>query len=179
MSLFDQILNAVNNPQQQASPDQLNSIFGVAQQLAGNQGIDPSLTQAAMSILGRHVRSSLQQQQATQGTDHTMALVNQFAGLASNPQAVQALFPGGQQQNVANDISQRTGLNSSLVMSLLPVLVPLVLQFLQSGATNQQANAGMPTGGNPVLNTFLDGDRDGDVDLGDAMRLAGQFFSQR
>jgi hypothetical protein len=180
MSLFDQILSAVSNPQQQASTDQLGSILGVAQQLAGNTGLDPSLTQAAMSILGGHVRSSLQQQNASSGADHTMALVNQFAGLASNPQAVQALFPGGQQQNVAQDISQRTGIDSGLIMSMLPVLVPLALQFLQGGAVSggHQAAPSMQAG-NPVLNAFLDGDRDGDVDLGDAMRMAGQFLSQR
>jgi hypothetical protein len=172
MSLFDQIISAVANPQQQGSTDQLGNILGVAQQVAGNQGIDSGATQAVMSLLGGHVRSALQ----TQGNDQAYSLVNQFAGLGNNPQAVNALFPGSMQQQVAESISQHTGLDSNLVMSMLPVLVPLVLNMLKSGAPAQQQDG---QAGNPVLNAFLDADRDGDVDIGDMMGMAGQFLSQR
>jgi len=176
MSLFDQIVSAVANPQQQASTSQLGSILGVAQQVAGNQGLDSNATQAVMSLLGSHVRSSLQQTQATQGSDQVQSLVNQFAGLGSNPQAVSALFPGALQQQVSENIAQQTGLNTGIIQSLLPALVPLVLNFLQSGSVQQGVQS---SGGNPVLNTFLDANRDGDVDLGDVMGMAGQFLSQR
>ncbi|MBD1841869.1 DUF937 domain-containing protein [Cyanobacteria bacterium FACHB-63] len=176
MSLFDQIVSAVSNPQQQASTDQLGSILGVAQQIGGNQGLDPNLTQTVMSLLGGHVRSSLQQTQATQGNNQVQNLVNQFAGLGSNPQAVNTLFPGAAQQQVSENIAQQTGLNPGMIQSMLPVLVPLVLNLLQSGSMQQGAQSG---GGNPVLNTFLDADRDGDVDVGDVMGMAGRFLGQR
>lgn len=175
MSLFDQIMGAVANPQQQASPSQLGSILGVAQQLAGNQGLDSNATQAVMSLLGGHVRSSLQNQQATQGSGYVQSLVNQFAGLGSNPDAVSALFPGGAQQQVSENIAQQTGLNAGTIQSMLPVLVPLVLNLLQSGSMQQGGQAG----GNPVLNAFLDADRDGDVDVGDVMGMAGRFLNQQ
>jgi hypothetical protein len=55
---------------------------------------------------------------------------------------------------------------------MLPILVPLVLKFLQTGN-----NAQNPQGSNPVLNTFLDADNDGDVDIADAMRMAGRYFN--
>ncbi|NDJ19818.1 DUF937 domain-containing protein [Myxacorys almedinensis] len=171
MSLFDQILGAVSNPQQQASTDQLGSILGVAQQVAGSHGIDGNATQAIMSVLGGHVRSALQNQQGNNPQD----LVNQFAGLGNNPQAVQSLFPGGQQQQVAQDISQRTGFNTNTIVSMLPVLVPLALNLLKTGSATQSASQA----GNPVLNAFLDSNQDGKVDLGDAMGLAGQFLNQR
>lgn len=173
MSLFDQILSAVSNPQQQGSTDQLGSILGVAQQLAGNYGMDSAATQAVLSALGGHVRSALQNQQASTGND-PQSLVNQFAGLGSNPQAVQALFPGGQQQQVAQDISQHTGLNAGTIQAMLPVLIPLVLNLLQSGNQTQGNQSG-----NPVLTTFLDSNHDGNFDLGDAMGLAGQFLNQQ
>jgi hypothetical protein len=124
--------------------------------------------------LGGYVRSSLQDKQANEGSEQAQSIVNQFAGLGSNPQAVQALFSGSQQQQIINDIAQRTGLNSGMIQSMLPVLVPLALNLLQSGRSTQNAQ-----GGNPVLNAFLDGDRDGDVDIGDVMGMAGQFLSQR
>ena len=174
MSLFNQILDAVSNPQQQASTDQLGNILGVAQQLANNNGVDPNMTNAAMSILGGYVRSSLQNTQASQGSGQVQSLVNQFSGLGSNPQAVSALFSGSQQQQIINEISQRTGLNAGMIQSMLPVLVPLALKLLQGGNNTQNAQAG-----NPVLSAFLDSDRDGDVDMGDVMGMAGQFLSQR
>ncbi|HTL89329.1 MAG TPA: DUF937 domain-containing protein, partial [Leptolyngbya sp.] len=169
-----QIISAVGNPQQQASTDQLGSILGVAQQVVGNHGVDPGSTQAIMSLLGNHVRSSLQSTQANQGTDQVQSLVNQFAGFGSNPQAVSALFPGGQQQQVSEDIAQRTGIDFNMIQSMLPVLIPVVLNMLQAGQTQ-----GAQSGGNPVLNTFLDSNHDGNVDLGDVMGMAGQFLSQR
>ncbi|MBW4527591.1 MAG: DUF937 domain-containing protein [Phormidium tanganyikae FI6-MK23] len=176
MGLFDQIVSAVANPQQQASTNQLGSILGVAQQLTGNQGLDSNATQAVMSLLGGHVRSALQNTQANQGSDQVHSLVNQFAGLGSNPQAVSTLFPGGAQQQVSENIAQQTGLNAGMIQSMLPVLVPLVLNLLQSGSAQQGVQSG---GGNPVLNTFLDADRDGDVDMGDVMGMAGQFLNQQ
>ncbi|WP_445240813.1 hypothetical protein [Microcoleus vaginatus] len=52
MGLFDQILSAIDNPNQQASPNQLGNILGAVEQLSGNQGIDAGTTQLAMSVLG-------------------------------------------------------------------------------------------------------------------------------
>lgn len=174
MSLFDQILSAVGNPDQQGSTDQLSGILGMAQQLASDHGVDPSITQTAMSVLGGHLQSSLQNTQAEQGSDQAQSLVNQFSGLGSNPQAVEALFSGSQQQQIINEISQRTGIDAGMIQSMLPTLVPLALNLLQGGSNTQN-----PQAGNPVLNAFLDSDRDGDVDVGDVMGMAGRFLSQQ
>lgn len=174
MSLFDQILSAVSNPQQQASTDQLGSILGVAQQLGNSHGVDPSTTQTILSVVGGYVRSALQEKQSTLGDDRVQSLVNQFGGLNNNPQSVEALFSPAQQQQVAADASQRTGLNVDTIQAMLPMLIPIVLNLLQSGANTQNAQAG-----NPVLNAFLDANHDGNLDVGDVMGLAGQFLNQR
>ncbi len=174
MGLFDQILSAVGNPQQQASPDQLGGILGMAQQMGNSHGVDPGTTQMMMSTLGNYVRSSLQDKQASMGGDQVQSLVNQYGGLESNPEAVQAVFSGDQQQQVTSDLSQKTGLNVGTIQAMLPVLVPIVLNLLQSGSNTQNAQAG-----NPVLNAFLDSNQDGNVDLGDLMGMAGQFLNQR
>ena len=174
MNLFDQIISAVGNSQQQASPKQLGGILEMAQQLGNSHGVDAGTTQMILSALGNHVRSSLQNKQASMGSDQVQSLVNQYGGLGSNPDAVQAVFSQGQQQQVASDISQQTGLNAGTIQAMLPILVPIVLNFLQSGANPQNAQAG-----NPVLNTFLDSNHDGSVDLGDVMGMAGQFLRQR
>ncbi len=174
MSLFDQIISAVGNPQQQANPDQLGGILGMAQQLGNSHGVDSGTTQTILSALGNHVRSSLQDKQSAMGGDQVQSLVNQFGGLGNNPDAVQAVFSQGQEQQVASDISQQTGLNAGTIQAMLPVLVPILLKLLQSGSNTQNAQAG-----NPVLNTFLDSNQDGAVDLGDVMGMAGQFLNQR
>jgi hypothetical protein len=55
----------------------------------------------------------------------------------------------------------------------LPLLIPVVLKFLQQGNTKQTG-----AGRNSVLSTFLDSDGDGDTDIGDAMSIAGRFLNQ-
>jgi hypothetical protein len=183
MALFDQILGALNNPNQQASPDQLSSILGTMQQTSNQQGIDPNTTQAAMSVLGGFVRSALQQQRQTQGRARAEAIVNQFAGTTPSMAAVQALFGMNGQNQVVQAISQRTGIPPQTIQILLPILVPLVLNLLKTGASNSSASATTtPTSrssSNSVLDSFLDSDGDGQVDVGDALRLAGQFLNQR
>jgi uncharacterized protein YidB (DUF937 family) len=174
MGLFDQIMGAIANPGQQANPDQLGQIIGAVQQMAGNQGIDPSTSQDLMSMVGGYVRSALQQQQAEGGNEQVENLVNQFAGTGFNPSAVEALFSPSQQSQVADAIAQRTGLSSQQVMGMLAVAVPIVLNMLRSGAHNQDQ-----PGGNNVLSAFLDSNNDGSVDMGDAIAMAGRFLQSR
>lgn len=177
MGLFDQVVGALSNPNQQASTQQLSGILGTVQHLANSQGVDPSTTQTVVSIVGRYVRSALQQQQSTDGREKAQALVDQFGGTSPNAAALQALFTPQQQQQLAEDASQRTGLNTGTIQSMLPILVPLALNLLKTGASNQesQAQAGQS---NSVLNAFLDSDGDGDVDLGDTISMASRFLNQ-
>lgn len=171
MGLFDQIVSAIDNPALQANTGQLGDILNTVQQLNQKQGMNDSSTQAVMSLLGNHVRSALK----SQPQDQAQTLVNRYSGTNANNEAVNALFPPAQQQQIAQQISQRTGLNSNTIQGLFPILVPIVLNLLHSGTpqTNSQQ------GSNPVLNQFLDSDGDGDVDVADALRMAGNFMGQR
>ncbi|MGB7416388.1 MAG: hypothetical protein WA902_19445 [Thermosynechococcaceae cyanobacterium] len=167
MGLFDQIVSAINDPNLQASAGQLGGILNAVQGLGNStQGANADSTQQAMALVGKHVQSALK------SNDQAQSLVNQFSGTGANPEAVNALFSEGQQQQIAQEISQRTGLDSKVIVGLLPVLVPLVLNLLNSGSKNQDPSQG----GNSVLNAFLDSDRDGDVDISDALKMAGQFL---
>jgi len=176
MPLFDQILGAINNPSQQASTDQLGSIFNTLQQVAGSQGANTGTTEAAMSVVGSYVRSALQQQANQGGASQVDSLLQQFAGTGPNPAAVQALFNPTQQQQMTQAIAQKTGLNASQIQGLLVGLVPLALNLLRSGA---QQNQGSAVQGNSVLSAFMDADGDGDVDMGDALSMAGRYLNQR
>lgn len=173
MSLFDQIINAIDSPTQQASSGQLGDILSTVQQLSNNSNTDPSTIQSVLSIVGNYTRSALQQKRSNEGNEQTQEFVNQFGGTNPSSQAVQLLFNTPQIQQIAQEAEQRTGISAGTIQSMLPILVPLVLKFLQTGSQTQN-----PQGSNPVLNTFLDADGDGDVDIADAMQMAGRYIGQ-
>jgi hypothetical protein len=178
MDLFDAFMGAVANPQQSASVDQLGSILGTVQQLSGQHGIDPSMMQTVMSMVGGQVQSSLQDQHSTMGADHVQGLLGQFAGGSPSNGAVSALMTPQIQQQLASAIGQKTGLDPNMLLGLLPMLVPVAMQFLQGGAP-VAAPTGAPASGNALLNMFLDKNHDGNLDLGDAMGVAAQFMQNR
>lgn len=172
MGLFDQIINAIDSKDHQGSTGQLSSNLSTMQQLSNSYGADPSTMQSALSIVGNYVRGALQQKRSVNGAEDAQNIVNQYSGTYPNPQAVQSLFSGGQIAQIAAEVASRTGLSAGTIQQMLPILVPIVLNLLQSGNRTQNHQGGS----NPVLNTFLDADRDGDVDIADAMQLASRHF---
>ena len=171
MSLFDQIINAIDEPTTVGNPGQIGDILNTVQQLSSNANTDPSTIQSILSIVGNYTRSALQQKRDNEGQQEAQNFVNQFGGTNPSTQAVELLFNTPQIQQIAQEAEQRTGISAGTIQAMLPLLVPLVLKFLQTGHNNQN-----PQGGNPVLNTFLDADADGDVDIADAMQMAARSF---
>ncbi|MFM7408076.1 MAG: hypothetical protein ACKO3K_15835 [Cuspidothrix sp.] len=163
MGLFDKILGAINNSNQPGGLDNLVNIAMTVKQLGNGVGANSSTMQSILSVVGKQVQSSLQTKQATDGSQAVQDLVNQFAGTTANSQAVDSLFSPEIQAQVAENAAQKTNLDVNTIQQLLPSLVPLLLSFLQSG-------------GNPLLNQFLDVDGDGDVDIADAIKLASRFL---
>jgi hypothetical protein len=173
MGLFDQVVSALDNPNQEASSDQLGSILSVVGQLSGSQGIDAASTKTLLSVVGQHVRGSLNEKRQTGGQGLAESLVTQFSGTQANPDAVANLFSQQEQTATVQDAANKTGIDPQTIQSLLPVLIPVVLKFLQQGNTKQAG-----TGGNSVLSAFLDSDGDGDTDIGDAISIAGRFLNR-
>lgn len=173
MNIFNQIVTAIDNPEQEASNNQLSSILDTVQQLSVNYQANPSAVESAMSIVGNYTKSALQQQRNQGGTTQVNQMLKQFGGTQASPQVLSALFGSSQLQSMITQISQRTGLNSQTIQSMLPILVPLVLNLLKTG--NQKGNL---QGGNPVLNSFLDSDGDGDVDVSDMMTMASRYLGR-
>jgi hypothetical protein len=171
MSLFDQIINAIDSPTQQGNTNELGDIFSTVQQLSNNTNADPSAIQSVLSVVGNYTRSALQEKRDNEGQDQAQQFVSQFGGTNPSNQAVQMLFSAPQIQQIVQEAAQRTGLDAGMIQSMLPMLVPLVLKFLQTGNNTQGGQ-----GGNPVLNTFLDADGDGDVDIADAMQMASRHL---
>ena len=173
MSIFNQILGAIDNPEMEASTGQLGSIFDTVQQLSGSNQTSPDAIQSAMSIVGNYTKSALRQKRSNGNMSQVNQLVNQFGGTRANSQVMSALFSSGQIQEMIQKISLRTGLDSKVILSMLPVLVPLVLNLLKTGNRRGNVNAQ-----NPVASSFLDSDGDGDVDLADALGMASRYLGR-
>lgn len=173
MSLFNQIINALDNPEQEANTNQLGGILDTVQQLSGNYHTQPSAIESAMSVVGNFTRSSLKEQRNRRGDNQVQQLINSFGGNRASSQALNALFSSSQLQDMIRQISNKTGLDARSIQSMLPILVPLVLNMLKTGRNTRNASAG-----NNVLNSFLDTDGDGDVDVADAMRMASRHLGR-
>ena len=171
MGLFDQVMKAVADPSRQASASQLTQILGSAKQVAKENNADADTMQQAMSGIGGFVRSSLKEKRQAQGNDAAQALIEE--GSANGAAVIPKLFSSGQLTEMISAVTDKTSLNTNQVQGILPMVLPLVMKFLSSG----NAKGGVPaTDTNPILTAFLDGDGDGDVDMGDMLGMAGKFM---
>ncbi|PSF37482.1 DUF937 domain-containing protein [Aphanothece hegewaldii CCALA 016] len=188
MGLFYDILSSINNPELEGDVSSLETLTKTVQDLANNNGIDPSTTQTMISTVGNYLRSTLKDQRSTVGNQQLENLITQasgsnnldgllgslggLAGGTASTALIQSLIPESVQQQMVNSIAQKTGLNAEMIRGLIPVLIPVVLGLLKMGTPKTSS---LP-GNNPILNSFLDGDKDGDVDLGDAFKFASRFI---
>ncbi|MEM6448973.1 MAG: hypothetical protein AAF703_01530 [Cyanobacteria bacterium P01_D01_bin.105] len=171
MGLFDQVMKAVADPSRQASVGQLTQILGSAKQVAQQNNTDADNMQTAMSVIGGFVRSSLNEKRQSEGNTAAEDLIEQCS--ANGAAAIPKLFNNAQVAEMVSAVTNKTNLNSNQVQGMLPMLLPMVMQFLNAGNTKSgMAN----TGNNPVLTAFLDGDGDGDVDISDMMGMASKFM---
>jgi len=172
MGMFFDVLSAMNNPNLQGNVSQLETTVNALQQFATQNNVSPSTMQTMMSALGGIMQGTMRQQPGM-GLSQVSQVLNQGTGTVGSAAALQALFPPQMQQQIAQTLSQKTGLNPGLIQSALPVLVPAVMELLKMGSPKTGA-----TGvDNPLLTMFLDSDRDGDTDLGDVYKFASRFIN--
>lgn len=171
MSIFNLIVNALDNPQQQASVGQLTNIIKTVETLSSNSNISVTALESAMSILGKHTKTALQEKQKQEGENSVQQLINQFAGTQSNNQIVNLLFSQPQIQNILTEIHQKTAIEPKTIQSMMPMLLPLVLNLLKTGQFNSLTK-------NSVLTGFLDTNGDGEIDIADALSLAHRYLKR-
>lgn len=169
MSLFFDLLSSINNPNQQGSVAQLESITNGIQQVAANQGIDSSRLQSILSAVGGFVGPALMQQQKLGGANQLAGLVGQLAG-GGSATALQSLFPPQLQQQMIQGVASKTGISPNILQGLLPVVLPAILGLLNMGSAKPGT-----TGTNPLLAAVAGGD--GNVDFGDVFRMSSRFLN--
>lgn len=173
MSLFFDVLSAINNPSQQASVSQLANVMGAVQSLSNNHNIPANQVENVMSVAGDLLRPVLQQQQSTIGEGRLQNIVSQLAASGASGAVLQSLISPQIMQQIGDAIAQKTGISSNVIQSAMPSIVSSVMGLLNMGSSTSN-NWGSS---NPLLTTFLDRDGDGDTDLGDVMKFANRFLN--
>ncbi|XGV97862.1 MAG: DUF937 domain-containing protein [Leptolyngbya sp. BL-A-14] len=175
MGLFFDVLSAINDPNQSGSVEQLGTVMDSAKQLGAASGLEASTLQTVMSSLGGALFPALKQQSLAPGGNQVLSsIVNQVAGVgvSSGATAMPSFITPELQQQIVQAMAQKTGLNAGLLQSILPGLISTVLGFLGMGAPKPGV-----AGVNPILNAVLDGNHDGNTDLGEVFKFANRFLN--
>lgn len=191
------------------------------EQISGQVGAEPSLVNTAIqaalpAILGGLANNAASPQGAASldaalTNDHDGSILGNLGGLGSlildqatpTPRAADAggilghIF-GGNQGQVAQDVSQKSGLGMGQVAQILMMLAPIVMGYL--GQQKQQQNVGAdglggllggllgggqaaaaPSSGNPMTDmasSMLDRDKDGSS-MDDIASMAFDYFTKK
>ena len=170
MSLFQAILESIENPNHAGSQQDLHGLLNIAELLPGVQGAEQHV-QPILGVLGSHLQGALTQQQQTGGQAAVQQAVSNLSQPGSGLDEIENLFVRERLNGLIGEIGQRTGLDSEQVVQFLPALIPVVMKLLASG-THQTD----PQAPNPVLNNFLGGNQNGGALLSEAFQLASQFL---
>jgi len=187
---------------------QLFQQFGpsVVSQLAGNMGANEQQTQSAIgTALPILLNALTQNTQSTEGAnsllnalnkDHDGSLLDNVLGFLNNSSSGNGAgiinhILGPQQENIASQIGEKSGIGTGNAMQLIQTLAPIVMAFL--GKQNQQ------NGGNSVLSllnmftnlqtqqkpqstdfisSLLDGNGDGSV-IDDIAKIGMNFLNKK
>jgi hypothetical protein len=172
MSFFQTILDSIENPNHAGSQQDLSALLNLAQALPFGQGAQQNL-QPVLGVLGSHLQDALSQQQQNNGQAAVQQTVTNLSQPGIGLQELENLFGQDRFNGLIGEISQRTGLNSQLILGLLPILVPALMKLLATG--NHQTDPQAP---NPVLNNFLGSNQNGGALLTEAFQFASRFLQR-
>ena len=134
-------------------------LSGQADQIGARIGADPAQTQQAISAALPALLAGLQQQ-ATRGSglqqaierDHDGSILDDLSGYLNGTANLDSRTTdgdgilehvlGNRQQPVAQALSGQTGLSSSTIMQLLPLLAPIVMGMLGRQARSESNDNG-------------------------------------
>ena len=171
MGLFFDVLSSINHPYMQGDVTQLNDVMTAARRLGRRNGLNPAQTEQIMSALSVPLRDTLRKQQFSMED-----MFARFSGEYFDPKdrehstdrAIHALFPHDMLETMVTQVAQKTGLRSSQMQALVPMLLPVVMRLLNMGQSRPGAQ-----GPNELLDHFLGDDG---TDLGDVFRMSHRFL---
>ncbi len=160
----------------------LGALLGGSPATPETRSVPPAAAEELVGGIGRLLKPAPReagQQDGIQGIDALLGSLKQNAG---SPQALERTLGRNRMEQMVNQAQQKSGLPADTIVSMLPVIIPALVALLQSGA-RRDAALSAPTGdplaglaANPLLQSFLDTDGDGDVDMADLIRLGSKFL---
>lgn len=181
MGVFDQILGGQSN--------------AAVEQVARQFGIDPADARKAMDGLAPVVARGLQQNAVqTKGADELFEALRKgnhgrylddLSSLGHNDNVAEGNDILGHvfgskdvSRGVAREVSSSTGISSTILKKLLPVVATMVMsglgkQLLGGSAKPSRSVLGGAGSSGGILGALLDSDRDGSI-LDDVLKLAGK-----
>ena len=167
--MFFEILSAINDPNQQASVSQLEQVIKSIQQLASNQGVNAQQMQSMMTVVGQALHPILQQKQSQMGMEQLASKLS----IVRDRATLQSVITPETQQQLIQTIAQKTGMQANTAQTMLPQLLPLIMQLFQLGTPIP----GSVNGTNALLSDFLNGNRTNSTDLGNVVKFAERFLN--
>lgn len=157
--------------------------------ISNKTGIDTSSVQSLVLELAPALLNGAKQNLAS--NNDSSNLINMISNtdlnsLSNNPEAIDSMDNSNMlgelfsslnenEDDVANTLSQKSGIDASSISSLLPMVAPLIM-----GALNKQTNLNSTDTSDTnsitsMLTDFIDQDNDGSV-VDDLMGMAKKFF---
>jgi hypothetical protein len=170
MNFFQTVLQSIENPEHAGNQQDLHGLLNLAQLLPGGQGVQQQM-QPILGVLGSHLQDALNEQQQKNGQAAVQQTVSNLSQPGAGVQEIVNLFGQERFNGLLAELSKRTGLDSQLILQLLPALIPVIMKLLATGThqTDPQAQ-------NPVLSNFLGSNQNGGALLTEAFQLASTFL---
>lgn len=187
MNFFDALVSSIQDPQ---AGTQKADLQGLLNALTGGQGaagaaVPPDAAQGVAGAIGSFLKPALREAGQSGGPEGIDALLGSLKQNADSPQQLEQTLGRERMEQMVNSAQQKSGLSSEAIIGMLPALLPAVVSLLQSGAragtpaNTTGATAGSPLGAlaaNPLLQSFIDSDGDGDVDMADLVAMGSKFL---
>ncbi|MEY3297686.1 MAG: hypothetical protein RLZZ597_946 [Cyanobacteriota bacterium] len=171
MSLFFDVLSAINNPSQQGSVEQLGAVVDSLEQLASRQGLEMDQMAALLDSLGEALQPVLQDQASALGVGQLEGLLNKLSASGSLG-LLQVAIPRSIQQEIIQAVAKQTGIQADQIQAMLPQLIPAIMGLLGMGAAKPGTS-----GQNSLLTAFLTSEQGQSTDLGTVITFASRFLN--
>jgi uncharacterized protein YidB (DUF937 family) len=171
MSLFFDVLTAINDPNQQGSVEHLETVVDSFQQLASRQGLDMAQMAALLDSLGGALQPVLQDHASALGVVGLEGLLGKLAGSGSLG-LLHIAIPRPIQREIIQAVAQQTGVEADQIQAMLPQLLPAIIGLLGLGSAQPGTS-----GTNSLLEAFLQSPPGQSTDLGTVITFANRFLN--
>ena len=129
MSLFETILESVENSNHAGSRQDLHGFLNVAEMLPGIQAAEQQM-QPILWVIGAYLQDALNEQQQANSQAAVQQTVSDLSQPGAGVQKIENLLGRRRFNLLIGEIAQRLGLDSQVILQFLPALIPVVMRLL-------------------------------------------------